>query len=75
MKNVTLAIDEHLLEAGRDYARRRRTTLNALIRDLLKRTVDSQYHDIEDLFRFMDDNPPPTIPGGYQFRRTDAYDV
>ena len=39
MKNVTLAIDEHTLMAGREYARAHHTSLNNMIRQLLKRTV------------------------------------
>ncbi len=39
MKNVTLAIDEQTLAAGRDYARAHHTSLNNMIRQLLKRTV------------------------------------
>jgi hypothetical protein len=39
MKNVTLAVDEKLLEEGRRYARQHRTSLNGLLRDLLRRTV------------------------------------
>jgi hypothetical protein len=39
MKNVTLAVDEQILTAGREYARAHHTSLNGLIRDLLKRTV------------------------------------
>ena len=39
MKNITLSLDDALLEAGRQYAQRHQTTLNALVRDLLVRTV------------------------------------
>jgi hypothetical protein len=39
MKNVTIAIDEPTLIAGREYARAHHTTLNHMIRDLLRRTV------------------------------------
>ena len=39
MKNVTIAIDEQTLTAGREYARAHHTSLNKLIRDLLRRTV------------------------------------
>ena len=39
MKNITLAIDEKLLEASRDYARKHHTSLNAMVRELLKREV------------------------------------
>jgi hypothetical protein len=39
MKNVTLAIDEETLAAGREYAREHRTSINRIIRELLRRTV------------------------------------
>ena len=39
MKNVTLSMDEELLAAGRKYAQAHNTTLNALMRDVLERTV------------------------------------
>ena len=38
MKNITLALDEQTLEAGRSYAQRHQTTLNALVRELLVKT-------------------------------------
>lgn len=39
MKNVTIALDEDVLKAGREYARAHHTSLNNLIRRLLERTV------------------------------------
>jgi plasmid stability protein len=39
MKNVTIAIDEQTLKAGRQYANAHHTSLNALIREILRRTV------------------------------------
>lgn len=39
MKNVTIALDEEVLKAGREYARKHHTSLNNLIRDLLERIV------------------------------------
>ena len=39
MKNVTLALDEATVEAGRDYAQRHKTTLNNLVRELLRKTT------------------------------------
>lgn len=39
MKNVTLSMDEDLLAAGRKYAQEHNTTFNALVRDLVGRTV------------------------------------
>ena len=37
MKNITLSADEELIEAAREAARRRRTTLNAEFREWLRR--------------------------------------
>ncbi|TGP22003.1 MULTISPECIES: hypothetical protein [unclassified Mesorhizobium] len=42
MKNVTLAVDEGLLEKARGLAGRRKTTLNALIRALLEHEVEQE---------------------------------
>ena len=42
MKNVTLAIDETLLERSRALAERRKTTLNAMVRSLLEHEVDQE---------------------------------
>ncbi|MEX6508317.1 hypothetical protein [Jiella sp. M17.18] len=40
MKNVTLAMDETLLERARALAERRHTTLNAMVRSLLAQEVE-----------------------------------
>jgi len=42
MKNVTLAIDEKLLEQARALAERRKTSLNALVRSLLAHEVEQE---------------------------------
>ena len=42
MKNLTLAVDERLIEDGRKYAREHHTSLNALLRELLERVVRAQ---------------------------------
>jgi len=58
MKNITLALDEETLEAGRAYAERHQTTLNALVRDLLAKTVHSdRTATAAEMFRLMDDAP------------------
>jgi hypothetical protein len=58
MKNITLAIDEETLAAGRAYAQRHQTTLNALVRDLLARTVARDgVATADEMFRVMDDAP------------------
>ena len=39
VKNITLALDDETLDAGRAYAQRHQTTLNALVRELLVKTA------------------------------------
>jgi hypothetical protein len=58
MKNVTLALDEETLNAGRAYAQRHQTTLNALVRDLLVKTVVADRQAaVDEMFRLMDAHP------------------
>ncbi len=58
MKNITLALDEETLAAGRAYAERHQTTLNALVRDLLAKTVNTNRQaTAAEMFRLMDDAP------------------
>ena len=58
MKNVTLALDEETMEAGRDYARRHHTTLNNLVRELLRKaTVGDRRAALTEMFRLMDKHP------------------
>jgi hypothetical protein len=42
MRNVTLAIDEGLLEKARGLAERRHTSLNAMVRSLLAAEVEQE---------------------------------
>ena len=39
VRNVTLAMDEQLIERGHEYARRRGMSFNALIREQLQRAL------------------------------------
>ena len=58
MKNITLALDEDTLEAGRAYARRHQITLNALVRSLLVKTVVADRQAaVREMFRLMDAHP------------------
>lgn len=55
MKNLTLAVDERLIEEGRKYAREHHTSLNALIRELLERVVRERRTDwVADCVKEMD---------------------
>lgn len=49
MANVTLSIPDDLLKSGRRYAQARGTSLNALVRDLLKETVSSPESAVDSM--------------------------
>jgi hypothetical protein len=72
MKNITLALDEETLEAGREYAQRHHTTLNALVRELLQKTVLSDRKaSVLEMFRLMDAYPGNSE--GNRWNREDLY--
>jgi hypothetical protein len=72
MKNVTLAIDEATLEAGRRYAERPQTTLNGLIRELLvKAVIADRDGAVQEMFRLMDAHPGRSR--GRRWKREDLY--
>ena len=72
MKNVTLSLDEETLEAGRAYAQRHKTTLNALVRELLMKTVLADREAaVQEMFRLMDAHPGDSE--GRRWTRDDLY--
>ena len=55
MKNITLALDEKTIKAGREYARKHNLTLNSLVRKLLQQTVSQGSQNwIDECFSLMD---------------------
>ncbi len=55
MKNITLALDEKVIKAGREYARRHNLTLNSLVRKLLEQTVTQRSDKwIDEYFSLLD---------------------
>ncbi len=55
MKNITLSIEDDLLKAGRDYARKHRISFNALVRKLIRQTVVSENTNwLDEAFAMMD---------------------
>ena len=74
MPNITISIDEKLLKNGREYAKRHHTSMNALIRSLLERTlrVDSSQW-IDECFALMD--RANVSSKGKRWKREDLYDV
>ena len=74
MKNITISIDEEVLEAGRKYAKTHNTSLNALIRRLLKQTVVKQSSGwLDECFELMDKQK--TDSKGKRWKREELYDV
>ena len=72
MKNITFALDEKTLEAGRTYAERHQTTLNALVRDLLAKVVlPDRQAAVAEMFRLMDAYPGHS--GGWRWTREEIY--
>jgi hypothetical protein len=72
MKNITLALDEETLDAGRAYAQRHQTTLNALVRELLVRTVVADREAaVREMFRLMDAHPGNSC--GQRWTREELY--
>ena len=55
MKNITLALDEKIIQKGRKYASKHNLTLNSLVRRLLEKTVDADSSDwLDECFAKMD---------------------
>ena len=65
-------LDDDTLEAGRAYAQRHETTLNALVRDLLAKTVVADREAaVREMFRLMDAHPGRS--SGKRWTREDLY--
>ena len=73
-KNITLAIDEDLLDKVRVLAAMKRTSVNALVRDYLEHLVESEKgkdEAREELLRLMDESDGRI--GDWRPNREDAY--
>ena len=75
MKNITIALDEQVVESARSYAARHHTTLNGLIRTLLDRTLasDTQTGVFSEFFQLSDTHPGNSR--GETWTRDELYDV
>jgi hypothetical protein len=74
MPNITISIEEDLLKSGRRYAEKHQTSINALIRKLLEKTVCTQSDAwVEECFQLMDRTDVNS--NGKRWRREDLYDV
>jgi ribonuclease D len=74
MKNITLALDEKTIKAGRDYARKHNLTLNSLIRRLLQQTVSQgSLNWVDECFSLMD--KAEVSPYAKKWEREELYRV
>ncbi len=72
MKNVTLSIPDDLLKKSRSYAKEHQTTLNEMIRNLLRKTVNAKESDfLKKLESFQEEL---SIDTRIKFKRDDLYD-
>jgi hypothetical protein len=72
LKTITLAIDDDVLEASREYARIHNTTLDGLVCVLLEQTVrQDPRSNVEGLFRVMDEHPGDSA--GWKSKREDLH--
>lgn len=74
MRNVTIALDEKTLAAGRSYAQSNGTSLNAMIRRLLRQTVMNRDSDsrLREFFSIADRARPDSR--GRRWKREALYD-
>lgn len=73
MKNVTISMDDELLEQGRAYAQDHSMSFNALMRLLLRRTVEhGSTAWVEELVEQMESSAGNSH--GRRWQRDDLYD-
>ena len=74
MENITIALDEEVIKAGRAYAQERNTSLNGLIHSLLKQTVmPASKYWLDECFELMDQAQAHSR--GARWKREDLYRV
>ena len=76
MKNITLAVDEAVLDEARIYAAKRNTTVNALVRDFLKDLVreEERLADTQRRLKNLIDNSTGEIGPDYVWNRDEIYE-
>ncbi len=73
MKNVTLSLPDDLLRKSREYASKQGTSLNELIRTLLRRQVSPEEND--PIGKLIGHTQSLSIQTkGWKWNRTDIYD-
>lgn len=75
MANITLSIPDDIIIRGREYAKKHHTSLNAIIRNLLQKTVSKPASGnwLTECFHLMDKAKAKKPLG--RFKRDELYDV
>lgn len=74
MTNITISMNQQLIDAGRKYAQKHQTSLNALLRKLLAQAVESDSSAwIDECFDKM--NKLNVNSEGNLWNREDLYDI
>ncbi len=76
MPNITLAIDEELLDKSREYAANKGTTLNALVRELLGDEIAQASRREEARRGLLEliDNSTARLGPDYKWNREELYE-
>ena len=73
MANITLSIDDDLLKKSRKYASKNNTSLNSMIRQLLKNAVESGSREwLDECFQLMDEANGNSK--GKKWKRSELYE-
>lgn len=54
MRNVTLSIEDDVLKAGREYAKKHSVSFNSFVRRLIKQASSAHENWIDEFFGLMD---------------------
>ncbi|MFW6289009.1 MAG: DUF6364 family protein [Spirochaetota bacterium] len=73
MRNITLSFPDDVIERGKDYARRRGTSLNALVRDALRREIEREERDATGVLLAVIASTGGRS-GGWRWNRDELYD-
>jgi hypothetical protein len=75
MKNITLAIEERVLKTAREYAKKRGTTLNALVREHLASLVreDERIEEARRGLLELIDKSTARMGPNYKWSREELY--
>jgi hypothetical protein len=75
MKNITLALEDDVLERVRVFAAKRKTTVNALVRDHLRELARAEQRsgDARSRLLALIDDSPGRLGPDWKWNREDAY--